>query len=84
MKLSYDEKVCTFNGKKIRAVVTKDEIQGFVEDVQVYGIYIDRGLENARTSMATCPSGTLDNSEPIIRCMRLVLSVVNDLKYGEE
>lgn len=63
---------------KIKVVVVKDEVQGFVGRNQVYGVYIDDHMR-LRVSTAQAPCGSLEQSRAIIECMQQVLDKVESL-----
>lgn len=56
---------------KIEVRVVGNEVRGFVDGNQVYGVYTDD--DRPRVSTAQAPCGTLEKSRAVVECMRRVL-----------
>lgn len=67
-----------YSDHTIKVYVNDGEVVGEVDGYQVYGVYIDRGIDGLRTSMSVAPCGTADNSFCIIECMNKVREYVKD------
>lgn len=65
-----------YMGSEIKIISNKQEVQGLVDGRQVYGIYIDRGIDSLRSSTAQCPCGSFNDSVTVIHCMQLVINHV--------
>jgi hypothetical protein len=52
------------------------EVCGFVDEEQVFGIYVD-DPQAIRSSLAQCPSGEIKKVQAIVKCMSLVVQVVD-------
>lgn len=76
--INYDTKTKTFKDHKLKVVVTKNEVQGYVDQDQVYGVYID-DLKRLRVSTATAPCGEFDKSCARIKCMTMVCETVEEI-----
>jgi len=69
----------TYLESEIKIISNKQEVQGLVNGQQVYGIYIDQGIDRLRVSTAQCPCGSFKDSVTVIYCMQLVINHVKDM-----
>lgn len=82
-KIRYDTKERTVGGHRVKVIVAKSEVCGYVDGSQVYGVYVD-DPDRLRVSTATAPTGEFTKSQAYVKCMTMVCEVVEDITAAAE
>ncbi len=75
---NYDEKERTVAGHLVKVVVFRDEVCGYVDGSQIYGVYVD-DPDRLRVSTAISPTGEFQKSWAYVKCMTMVCEVVSEI-----
>lgn len=82
-KLNYDTKERIMGGHRVKVAVVRNEVCGYVDGSQVYGVYVD-DPDRFQVSTATAPTGDFAKSQAYVKCMTMVCEIVEEIAAAAE